>query len=104
MSDVPAPSGEAGRSGDGSGRLACGQDEAPGEGPGSEQEDGVKVDGFGIRHRAECDRPRWGTAEARRRGVGSSLVQRCPSCGVVWRAGDPSGLARPRLGYGRGVR
>lgn len=64
----------------------------------------MKRDGFGIEHRADCSVPRWGSAEVRRRGVGALLVQRCRSCGVIWRAGDPSGLARPRLGYGRAVR
>ena len=63
----------------------------------------VKVDGFGLEHRADCRGPRWGIAELRR-GAAAIRVHRCWGCGLIWRPGDPAGSPRSRVGYGRARR
>lgn len=58
-----------------------------------------RTDGFGIEHRSDCQAPEWGTSVLRV-GVSARVhVQRCRSCGVTWRPGEPAGHARPVYGY-----
>lgn len=46
----------------------------------------MKIDGFGVKHQLDCVAPRWRTDRTK---------QRCSSCGITWKLGDPQTPPQP---------
>ena len=54
----------------------------------------MKTDGFGITHNDNCKRPSWTVIR-----IGRGFGQKCQSCGITWRRGDPALSPRTTYGY-----